>query len=144
MPNKTVKNLTLVVAVVVFASALAMAQAAEAQTTLTGTVSCEARVNHLYTCQRNQTQQSCTLACVAQGSRFVLLVGGMPYLLQGDSRELKTYAGGKTTVTGVALSDRIEVQTASSAKHNMPGESMPSSMSSNASKSSDNSQGKTE
>jgi hypothetical protein len=135
MPNNTVKNLTLVVAVVALASAFAMAQAAESQApvhSLTGTVRCEAQVNHFYTCQRNQTQQSCALACVQQGSRFVLVVGGTPYLLQGDSRDLRTYAGGKATITGVAMGDHIEVQTASSPNHSMPGQGMPSSMGSNA------------
>jgi hypothetical protein len=69
---------------------------------------------------------------VNQGSRFVLLVEGTPYLLQGDSRDLRTYAGGKATVTGVALNDHIEVQTASSPNRYMPGLSIPSSMGANA------------
>ncbi len=121
MPNKTVKNLTIVVAVVVLASAFAMAQSAPSQVpiNLTGTVTCEGRITHLYTCQRNQTQQTCTLACVEQGSQFVLLVGDKPYLLEGDSHELEAFAGGKATVTGVAMNGQIEVQTASNAKHEM-------------------------
>lgn len=134
MPNKTVKHLTLVVAVVALASAFAMAQAAESQApvqSLTGTVKCEAQVNHLYTCQKDQTQYGCALSCVQQGSRFVLVVKGTPYLLHGDSRDLVKYAGGKATITGVALGDHVEVQTASSAKHSMPGQSMPSSMGAN-------------
>jgi predicted lipoprotein with Yx(FWY)xxD motif len=149
MPNKTVKNLTLVVAVLTLASAFAMAQAAELQTagvqSLTGTVTCEGRITHLYTCQKNQPQQACTLACVDQGSKFVLMVGDKSYLLHGDSRELRAYAGGKATVIGIALNDKqIDVQTASSAKHNMPGQSVPSSMGANTAKNSDNSQGTTE
>jgi hypothetical protein len=123
MPSKTVKYLSLVVPVVVLASAFAMAQAAQSQVpvgqSLTGTVTCEGRVTHHYMCQRNQTQQTCTLACVQQGSRFVLMVGDKPYLLEGDSRDLRAYAGGKATVTGVAVNDRIEVQTASNANHNL-------------------------
>jgi len=120
MPNKTVKNLSLVVTVVALASALAMAQSqAPVRQSLTGTVTCEGRVMHHYTCQRNQTQQTCTLACVQQGSSFVLMVGDKPYLLEGDSRDLRAYAGGKATVTGVAMNDRIEVQTASNAHHNL-------------------------
>jgi hypothetical protein len=138
MTIQSMKNFTLVVAVVTLASALAMAQSVEWQTpgvqSLKGTVSCEARVNHLYTCQRNQTQESCTLACVEQGSRFVLLVGGTPYLLQGDTQELRAFAGGKAIVTGIPMSDHIDVQTASSAKHAMPGYTpMPTSMGANAS-----------
>jgi hypothetical protein len=137
MQNKIAKNLTLVVAVVAFASALAVAQTAESQApvqSMTGTVRCEAQVNHLYTCQKNQTQQSCALACVQQGSRFVLVVGGTPYLLHGDSTELRAYAGGKATITGVALADHLEVQTASSPNHTMPGQDAPSSMGMNADK----------
>ncbi len=118
MPNKTVKNLTIIAAVVVLASMFAMAQSAQSQApmNLTGTVTCEGRITHLYTCQRNQTQQSCTLACVQQGSRFVLMVGDKPYLLEGDSHDLRAFAGGKATVTGVPMNGQIEVQTASNAK----------------------------
>jgi hypothetical protein len=47
------------------------------------------------------------------------MVGDKPYLLEGDRRELESYAGGKATVTGVAVSDQIEVLSASNAKHNM-------------------------
>jgi hypothetical protein len=133
MPNKTVKNLTLVVAVVALASAFAIAQSqAPVGQTLTGTVTCEGRVTHHYTCQRNQTQQTCTLDCVQQGSRFVLVVGDKPYLLEGDTHDLRTYAGGKATVTGVAVNDQIEVQTASNANHNLndAGHKMPDAMAS--------------
>ncbi len=130
MSNSTVKHLTFVVAVVALASAFAMAQSAQPQVpvNLTGTVTCEGRITHLYTCQRNQTQQTCTLACVEQGSQFALLVGDTPYLLQGDSHDLKALAGGKANVTGVALNGQIEVQTASNAKHNMNDVVMPGAM----------------
>jgi hypothetical protein len=120
MANNTVKNLTLVMAVVALASAFAMAQSAQSQS-LTGTVTCEGRVTHHYTCQRNQTQQTCTLDCVQQGSNFVLMVGDKPYLLEGDSHDLRAYAGGKATVTGVAVNDQIAVQTASNANHSLNG-----------------------
>ena len=139
MTNKKVKQLILAVTVVALASALGVAQVAQSQApeeqSLTGTVTCEGRITHHYTCQRNQTQQTCTLDCVQQGSRFVLMVGDKLYLLEGDSRELEAYAGGKATVTGVSVSDRIEVQTASNAKPNMQGASnaLPSSMGTNTS-----------
>ena len=133
MPSKTVKNLTLVITVVALASAFAMAQSrSSGGQTLTGTVTCEGRVTHHYTCQRNQTQQTCTLACVQQGSKFVLMVGDKPYLLEGDTHDLRAYAGGKATVTGVAMNDQIEVQTASNANHNPndAGHKMPDAMAS--------------
>ena len=121
MSNKIVKHLMFLVAVVALTSSLTMAQSAQSQApiSLTGTVSCEGRITHHYTCQRNQTQQTCTLACVEQGSRFVIMVGDTPYLLQGDSGELKTLAGGKATVTGVAVNGQLEVQTASDVNHHV-------------------------
>ncbi|MGA3128093.1 MAG: hypothetical protein ABSD13_15425 [Candidatus Korobacteraceae bacterium] len=143
MPNSTVKQLTLVVAIVALASAFAMAQSqASGEGSLTGTVTCEGRITHRYTCQRNQTLQSCTLACVQQGSRFALLVGDKPYLIEGDSHALEAYAGGKATLTGMVAQDRVQVQMVSNTKHNMPGQSdwQPPSMGSNASKSQDSSQ----
>jgi hypothetical protein len=74
---------------------------------------------------------------VDQGSKFVLVVGDKPYLLEGDSNALRSYAGGKATITGLAESDRIEVRTASSARHYMPvqGKSETSSMGADTSKS---------
>jgi hypothetical protein len=133
MTNKMVKTLTLIVAVVALTSAFALAEDLQtaAKQNLTGTVTCEGRINHRYTCQRNQTQQTCTLDCVQQGSRFALVVGDKVYLLEGDNHELETYAGGKATVTGVGVNDRaIEVETASSARHSMPNrnDAQPSSM----------------
>jgi hypothetical protein len=57
------------------------------------------------------------------------MVGEKPYLLEGDSRDLRAYAGGKATVTGVAVNDQIEVQTASNANHNANvGNKMPDAM----------------
>jgi len=95
MTKETVKHLSLVVAVVALASAFAMAQAAESQApvarSLTGTVTCEGRITHHYTCQRNQTQQTCTLACVEQGAKFALMVGDKAYLLEGNSRDLEVF-----------------------------------------------------
>jgi len=135
MPNRTVMNLTLVVAVIALASVCAIAQTTPGELNLTGTVTCEGRIMHRYTCQRNQTQQTCTLACVEQGSRFVMMVGDKPYLLEGNRRELEAYAGGRATITGLAVNDRIEVKTASNAKHYTPvkGNAQPSSMGANAS-----------
>jgi hypothetical protein len=63
------------------------------------------------------------------------MVGDKPYLLEGDSRELKAYAGGKATITGLAVNGRIEVQTASNAVHYTPVQDnpQPSRMGNNAS-----------
>ena len=130
MTSKTVKNLTLIVGIVALASALGMAQDSQAamQQSLTGTVKCEGQITHQYTCQRNQTQQSCTLACAQRGYKLVLLVGDKVYQLEGNNQQLEAYAGGKATVTGVAMNDQIEVETASSAQH------LPSSMGANSSR----------
>jgi hypothetical protein len=123
MQNTSVKRLTLVTAFVVFGAMFAIAQQVELQTTpalnmersLTGTVTCAARIVHQYTCQRNQTLQTCTLACVERGSEFVLMVGDQPYILEGDRHNLDNYAGGKATVTGTVTGARIQVRTVSDA-----------------------------
>jgi len=127
MLSTTAKNMTLA-AVVILGSVLAIAQEGARQAalqpvveqSLTGTVTCSGRITHRYTCQRNQTQQTCTLACVQQGSDFVLMVGDKPYTLAGDYRGLERFAGGKATVSGLVSSDRIQVQTLADAKHKAP------------------------
>jgi hypothetical protein len=76
-------------------------------------------MNGMYLCRRNQTPQSCTLDCVAQGFRYVLRVdGNKVFLLEGDSGQLARYAGGKASISGVAAADgtHIEVTSISSAK----------------------------
>jgi hypothetical protein len=73
------------------------------------------------------------------------MVGDKPYLLEADSRELEAYAGGKATVTGLAVNDRFQVQTASN-WHNAPRQSnsLPSSMGANTWRAPDNSQPQSE
>jgi hypothetical protein len=123
MLNRMVKNTTLAVAVVMLGSVLATAQQGASpivvqpvvKQSLTGTVTCSARITHQYVCQRNQTQQSCTLACVQQGSDFVLMVGDKPYTLEGDRRSFERFAGEKATVVGVVARDRVHVQTTANA-----------------------------
>ena len=60
------------------------------------------------------------------------MVGDKPYLLEGDTHDLRAYAGGKATVTGVAVNDQFEVQTATNASHNSndAGPNMPNAMAS--------------
>jgi len=124
MQNISVRRLTLVTVFVVLGAMFAIAQQAELQTvpplsveqSLTGTVTCAARVAHQYTCQRNQTLQTCTLACVERGSEFVLMVGNQPYILQGNRHALEHYAGGKATVTGTVTGDRVQVRSVPDAK----------------------------
>lgn len=76
---------------------------------LTGTVTCSSRINHQFTCRRNETLQSCTLRCVQQGSTFALTVGNKSYLLQGDPKDLERFAGGKVAVKGLLVGDTIRV-----------------------------------
>jgi len=67
-------------AMLVLTATMAAAQASSEQTPqavaepqrLIGTVKCAAQAAGHYTCRRNQTLLTCTLACVAQGSSFVL------------------------------------------------------------------------
>jgi hypothetical protein len=81
--------------------------------TMTGSVSCAAKINHLYTCKRYDTLQSCTLSCVQAGSKFALVVGDTSYVLQGDPKELGRFAGGKATVSGSLMADEIQVASVS-------------------------------
>jgi hypothetical protein len=77
--------------------------------TVTGTVTCAARLNHQYTCRRYDTLQSCTLNCVQAGSKYALAVDGASYLLQGDPKALERFAGGKATVSGSLIANEIQV-----------------------------------
>jgi hypothetical protein len=77
--------------------------------TMTGTVSCAAKISHQYTCKRYDTLQSCTLSCVQAGSKFALVVGDTSYLLQGDPKTLERFAGGKATVSGSVMADEVQV-----------------------------------
>lgn len=118
------KHLPLVAVVVALSSVIAVAQQSSAQRapitseeqSLTGTVTCAGRITHQYTCQRNQTQQTCTLDCVQRGSEFVLMVGDKPYTLDVDWRNVQSFAGGNATVAGVLAGDRLHVRTVSNAK----------------------------
>jgi hypothetical protein len=114
-----VKYFASIAAVVVLGSMLAMAQqsgmhaapVASAEQGLTGTVTCSGRITHLYTCQKNQTLQGCTLDCAARGSQFVLLVGDKPYTLDVSRNTIQDFAGGKATVIGQIEGDRFYVRT---------------------------------
>jgi hypothetical protein len=113
-----VNQLSLVAAIVVLSSALAMAQAPAVsneglEQSLTGTVTSTGLINHQYSCQRNQTLQTCTLASVAQGSQYVLLVRDRPFVLEVNHHMIEGYAGGKATVTGLVSNDHIQVRTVS-------------------------------
>jgi Na+-transporting NADH:ubiquinone oxidoreductase subunit NqrB len=125
MKSIIVKRLLLVAILVVFGAMFAIAKQAGAQATpkltqeqsLTGTVTCTGRITHQYTCQRNQTLQTCTLACVDRGSEFVLIVKDQPYILEGNKHNIEEYAGGKATVMGTVTLNRILVHAVSDAKH---------------------------
>jgi len=124
MKEAAMKYLTVVIAVVILGSALTRARGGEqriipqatVEQSLTGTVTCTGRVTHRYLCRRNQTLQSCTLACVEQGSKFVLMVADKPYVLDGNSSDIEGYAGGKATVIGLVSDGDIQVHRVSGAK----------------------------
>ena len=124
MQKVTLEYMSFVATSVMLGSVFAVAQQGEpqiapktiAERSLTGTVTCTGRITHQYTCQRNQTLQTCTLACVERGSEFALMVVDKPYVLEGDRRIIEAYAGGKATVTGLVTDDHIQVHTVSNAK----------------------------
>jgi len=124
MSKIRVNHLSAVAAVMVMGSALAMAQQPTAsnngmEQSLTGTITSTGRLTHQYSCQRNQTLQTCTLASVEQGSQFVLLVGDSPYVLEVDRRMIANYAGGKATVTGLVSNNQIHVHSVSKPKREL-------------------------
>jgi hypothetical protein len=111
----------IIVAVLVFTASIVAAQAASAETpqtvaeqqTLAGTVKCAAQASGHYTCRRNQTLLTCTLACVAQGSNFVLQTRDKTYFLAGDERQLEQFAGGNAVLTGQVIGSTFAVNTES-------------------------------
>jgi len=126
MTKSTIKRLIGMMAVVASTAIFGIAESANVandQTALPtttqsfiGTVSCSGRVTHQYVCGKAQTLQSCTLACVQQGSPFVLVVHDTPYVLEGNTHEFERFAGGKALVTGLASNDRIRVHSISNAR----------------------------
>jgi len=104
----------LVLTVTIAASQASSAQPPQAvaeQQSLTGTVKCAAQTSGHYTCRRNQTLLTCTLACVAQGSSFVLETGSRTYFLMGDEHTFEELAGGKAILTGQVVGSTLAVNT---------------------------------
>jgi hypothetical protein len=108
-------------AVLILVAMMAAVQTSSAQTppaaaeqqTLSGTVKCAAQAAGHYTCGRNQTLLTCTLACVAQGSGFVLETSGKTYFLAGDEHLFEELAGGKAVLTGQLVGSTLAVNTGS-------------------------------
>jgi hypothetical protein len=119
MPN--ILRFRIIAAVLVLTATMAAAQASSEQTPqavaerqrLTGAVKCAAQASGHYTCRRNQTLLTCTLACVAQGSSYVLQTGNTTYFLVGDERQLEKFAGGKAVLTGQIIGSTFAVNTGS-------------------------------
>lgn len=95
-------------------SATALAESAStSEQTLTGTVTCAARITRQYVCRKGQTLQSCTLDCAQQGFQYELLVSpNTAYRLDGSTAQLEKFAGGKAAVTGIVApgENRIQVE----------------------------------
>jgi hypothetical protein len=56
---------------------------------------------------------TCTLACVAQGSSFVLQTDSKTYFLMGDEPRFEQLAGGKAVLTGQVIGSTLTVNTGS-------------------------------
>jgi hypothetical protein len=82
----------------------------------TGIVSCSSLVDHLRSCTRFDTRQSCTLRCLEAGGKFVLRVGEQSYRLAGGGAHLKEFAGGRARITGIAVGDVMEVTSVAKAR----------------------------
>jgi hypothetical protein len=116
-----IQRFRIIAAVLVLIAMIAVAQTSSAQTPqavadqqiLSGTVKCAAQASGHYSCRRNQTLLTCTLACVAQGSSFVLETGSKTYFLTGDERAFEQLAGGKAVLTGQVIGSTLAVNTGS-------------------------------
>ena len=117
----SIQRFRIISAMLVLTATMAAAQASSEQTPqavaepqrLIGTVKCAAQAAGHYTCRRNQTLLTCTLACVAQGSSFVLQTRDKTYFLAGDERQLEQFAGGKAVLTGQIIGSTFAVNTGS-------------------------------
>jgi hypothetical protein len=111
----------IIAAVLVLTAMITAAQTSSAQTpqtaagqqSLSGTVKCAAQASGHYSCRRNQTLLTCTLACVAQGSSFVLQTDSKTYFLTGDEPMFEQLAGGKAVLTGQVIGSTLAVNTGS-------------------------------
>jgi hypothetical protein len=116
-----IQRFKIIAAVLMLTAMIAAAQTGSAQTpqavadqqSLNGTVKCAAQASGHYTCRRNQTLLTCTLACVAQGSSFVLETGDKTYFLTGDEHTFEQLAGGKAMLTGQVVGSTLAVNTGS-------------------------------
>jgi hypothetical protein len=95
-------------------SNLPPAQNSGLEKTLTGTISdtvCKGWHN-----RKGQTNYSCSLKCVEDGSDYVLVVGKKLYILQGHRTELENFAGGRATVTGRLTGNNLSVDSVAKVK----------------------------
>ena len=106
---------SLLVATVAFLATLSFAGPAKKQT-FTGEVG-DAMCGQKH---MQGTPAECTRACVAQGSKYALVVGERIYKLDTSDKTilalLDQQAGKNVTVTGTADGDTIAVSTAAAAK----------------------------
>jgi hypothetical protein len=116
-----IQRFRLIAALFVLIAMITAAQTSSAQTpqavaeqqSLSGTVKCAAQTSGHYICRRNQTLLTCTLACVAQGSSFVLQTDNETYFLMGDESMFEQLAGGKATLTGQVIGSTLAVNAGS-------------------------------
>jgi hypothetical protein len=116
-----IQRFRIIAAVLVLTAMITAAQTSSAQTpqtaagqqSLSGTVKCAAQASGHYSCRRNQTLLTCTLACVAQGSSFVLQTDSKTYFLMGDEPRFEQLAGGKAVLTGQVIGSTLTVNTGS-------------------------------
>jgi hypothetical protein len=81
---------------------------------LTGTISdgiCKGHHN-----RKAATPFGCSLKCVREGARYVLVVGDTVYALEGRGSDLEKFAGGEATITGHLNGSSISVDSVSKAQ----------------------------
>jgi hypothetical protein len=61
------------------------------------------------------SDRDCTLGCVKKGSKFALVVNDKVYTLEGKTKGLEQFAGGKAKVTGTLKGETINVSSVAAA-----------------------------
>jgi hypothetical protein len=84
------------------------AQAATTEQVYEGVVTCS-RCGARHSAARGKTAADCTRICAHDGASFALVDGEKTYMLEGEPGFLKTLAGERVRISGVATGDTLRV-----------------------------------
>ena len=75
---------------------------------ITGVIG-DTKCNKNHKISETLTAAACVNACVTAGAKYALISDGIVYVIEGDSPELKNFAGQEATVYGAVLDKTIRV-----------------------------------